>query len=284
MSYLGVETGGTRIRARIIDADGAAIAERSWMTTTPAEATAAIAAFVGDRSIAGAGIAAFGPLVVDPASPDYGKTLDTPKPHWAGSNLRAALADRLGCPVAVDSDVNAAAVAEQALGAGRGFTSVAYVTVGTGIGAGLALNGRSLVGALHPEVGHVAMIRLAGDDMVSACPFHANCAEGLAAGPAVGRRLAGRATLAEAPELLPVIAHYLGQLFAALVYSWSPQCIVAGGGVLSTPGLREASAAALREALGGYGVGPRATAPDFVRAPELADAGLEGALLAARAA
>lgn len=184
--------------------------------------------------------------------------------------------------MAVDSDVNVAAIAEQALGAGKGLRSVAYVTVGTGIGAGLAVAGHALVGALHPEAGHVRMIRAPGDDMPSACHFHDDCIEGLAAGPALARRLSGTDKLADAPDVAALVAGYLGQLLSTIVLMWTPQRIVVGGGIMSTPGLLDAAADAMRGTLGGYGVGPLASSDNFVVPATLKDAGLEGALLMAR--
>lgn len=286
-TWLAIETGGTKLLARLVRGD-AVVADARWPTTTPEAAEAALLGFVdgalpGGAALAGAGIAAFGPVVVDPAAANYGEVLATPKPGWSGANLRAALARRLGVPVAVDTDVNAAALAEQRSGAGQGCPSVAYVTVGTGIGAGLARASGTLTGALHPEMGHVPVLRAPGDATPSACPFHPSCVEGLAAGPAVQRRLAGRA-LADSPDDFAMIASYLGQLFATIVLAWSPHRIVAGGGVLTTPGLRAAAAARMTAALGGYGVGAAARAPDFVAAPMLEHAGLEGALILARTA
>ncbi|MBX3593982.1 ROK family protein [Sphingomonas sp.] len=279
---LAVETGGTKLLARLVRGEEV-LAERRWDTTTPAEAEAVLLAFAGDVPIAAAGIAAFGPLVVDPDAANYGEVLATPKPGWSGSNLRRALATRLAVPVAVDTDVNAAALAEATLGAGQGCANVAYVTVGTGIGAGLAMNGITLKGAMHPELGHVPVIRAPGDGLASACPFHADCVEGLAAGPAIAARTGG-APLDSPGEAFGRVADYLGQLFATLVFAWSPNRIVAGGGVMSVPGLRAAAEARMRAAIGGYGVGPAALADGFIVAPALENAGLEGALILARAA
>lgn len=282
LHWLGIETGGTKLLARLVRG-GKIVAEARWPTTTPEAAEAVILAFVGDVKPVAAGIAAFGPVVVDPAAANYGEVLATPKPGWAGANLRAALARRLGVPVAIDTDVNAAALAEQQCGAGQGCSSLAYVTVGTGIGAGLARDGRTLVGALHPEMGHVPVLRLEGDATPSACPFHPSCAEGTAAGPALQRRLAGR-TLSDSPADFAAVADYLGQLFATIVLAWSPHRIVAGGGVMDVAGLREAAGERMRVALGSYGVGAAAAGADFIRPAALQHAGLEGALILARQA
>ena len=174
--FAGIETGGTKIVARLVDDNGAVLASGRWATTSPAAAADDLVRFVEGAipegmQLAGVGIAAFGPLLLDPASPEFGRMLHTPKPGWSGSNLRAALFGRLRVPVAIDTDVNAAALAEQRLGAGRGLASLAYVTVGTGIGGGFVIDGRSLIGAGHSEVGHIRLIRLRHDRAPSACPF-----------------------------------------------------------------------------------------------------------------
>lgn len=284
----GVETGGTKILARLQDlTSGETLAERKWTTGTAQRAADDLHGFLSsalphEGRLVAVGVAAFGPLIVDPTATDYGLMLATTKPGWAGSNLRDALKERLGVPVAVESDVNAAAIAEQELGAGVGLPSIAYVTVGTGIGAGLALRGRSLVGVLHPEAGHLRLVRGADDDIASVCPFHTDCAEGLASGPAVRRRLGEDRQLADDPRLIELVADYLGQLAAALVLTWSPHRIVWGGGVIGAAPMIDAIDAAMRSSLGGYGVGPAVAEPDFCVPAKLENAGLEGALLIAR--
>ncbi len=281
--FLGIETGGTKTVARLALRDGTIVAHQRWATTTPEAACLSITGFVRSNAevghLAGAGMAAFGPMLLD-RDGDAGRVLATPKPDWTGSNLRRDLSDRLGITVAVDTDVNAAAIAEQAIGAGRGCASLAYLTVGTGIGAGLALSGKSLRGAMHPEFGHLMLVRAGGDHFASTCPYHADCAEGLAAGPAVQRRLDG-STLDHRPEIRDLVAGYLGQLVAAIVLAWSPHRIVIGGGLGSAPGLVDAIRRAYPATLGSYGVGPSALAPGFIAPASLPDAGLEGALLMA---
>lgn len=286
--FAGIETGGTSIRARIVDAGGELLADERWPTRSADAALEDLVAFLAGaiaagRTLGGIGIAAFGPLVRDRLSPDYGLVLNTPKPCWSGSNLRAALAGRFAAPVAIDTDVNAAACAEWQRGAGRGARSLAYVTVGTGIGGGLVLEGRPLEGALHPEIGHLRLARRQHDRAASVCPFHESCVEGLASGPAIARRLGANRTLADDPASLDLVAGYLGDLAAMLVLAWSPERIVWGGGVMATPRLLECLRSALDRALGGYGVGEAAAAADFCVLAALADSGLEGALLMARA-
>ncbi|CAN5130455.1 ROK family protein [soil metagenome] len=286
--FVGIETGGTKIVCRVVDEGGRALTETRFPTVTPERVLETLigtieAATPEGSRIGGVGIASFGPVIVDPASPDVGQMLATTKAGWSGFNLLRALADRLEAPVRIDTDVNAAALAEQAIGAGRGLNTVAYVTVGTGIGGGLAVDGRTLKGALHPEIGHIPMRRAPGDAQPSVCGFHPDCVEGLSAGPAVGLRLEGR-TLIDAPEVQALVADYLGQLCATLLLTWSPQRIVLGGGVMSTPGLIAEIETRMRLGLNGYGAGVVAEAPGYLAAAALEDAGLEGALIMARAA
>lgn len=280
-----IETGGTKILARICKLDGSAtIAEGKWATGSAEEAIRDLTVFLRKTKgeLAAIGIAAFGPLIVDPDAPDYGRMLATTKRGWTGSNLRKLLAAEFGVPVAVDTDVGAAAIAEQAQGAGEGRASVAYVTVGTGIGAGLALHGHSLKGALHPEGGHLPICRHSDDQFPSVCRFHANCAEGLVSGPALRKRLGEGKDLEDDPPTMNLAAGYLGQLAASLVMAWSPQRIVWGGGAISAASLIPMIEQAMRDALNGYGVGEAAYQPGFCVPAALKDAGLAGALLMAR--
>uniref|UniRef100_B0T908 ROK family protein n=1 Tax=Caulobacter sp. (strain K31) TaxID=366602 RepID=B0T908_CAUSK len=283
--FLAVETGGTKILGRLASATGEVLDEARWTTTTPKAACDVIVAFARGAAPAGSvltgvGLAAFGPLVLDPGDPDCGRLLATTKPGWTHSNLRRELHARLGAPVRVDTDVNAAALAELKLGAGQGVPSLAYLTVGTGIGGGLATSAGVLQGAMHPEVGHLRLVRRPDDQLASVCRFHDDCAEGLAAGPALAARLSGE-PMALRPEVQALTADYLAQLAVSLVLTWSPHRLVLGGGVGAAPGMLAAVRAAFGSALGGYGVGPAARESAFIVAPRLANAGLEGAMLMA---
>ncbi|HEY2068406.1 MAG TPA: ROK family protein [Rhizomicrobium sp.] len=272
----GIELGGTKLLCRVVDGSRV-LANARFATSTPEQALADICGCLGDAPLAAIGIASFGAVSVNPASPDYGRILKTPKPGWSGFDLRGALLKRYGVPVAVDSDVNAAALAERRLGAGQGHGSVAYVTIGTGIGGGLATPQGVLHGALHPEIGHIRLARRARDDFRGACPFHGDCAEGLVSGTAIRARMGGDGAMP--PETFALVADYLGELAATLVLAWSPQKMIMGGGVMNTPGLLAAAAQAMRASLGGYG--PELT-PDYLASPRFADSGLEGALLMAQ--
>jgi len=285
---VGIETGGTKILCRVIDGTGRTLTETRFPTVTPERVVETLVATIkaavpAGAQISGVGIASFGPVIVDPASPDVGRMLATPKAGWTGFNLARVLERRLEAPTTIDTDVNAAALAEQTLGAGRGLHTVAYVTVGTGIGGGLVIDGQTLKGGLHPEIGHLAMRRATGDEHPSACRFHPDCVEGLTAGPAIGMRLGG-GRLDEAPQVRAIICDYLGQLAASLLLAWSPQKIILGGGVMSTPGLLPEIESRMKLELNDYGASVVAERSPYIIAAALEHAGLEGALIMARSA
>ncbi|WP_254600823.1 ROK family protein [Caulobacter sp. S45] len=285
--FAGVETGGTKILCKVVDRAGVTLAQARFATEGPLAAVEAIAscvasALTASRRLAGVGVASFGPIALDARAADYGRMLATPKPHWSGFDLHGALARRLDAPIVLDTDVNAAALAEQQMGAGRGFQTVAYVTIGTGIGAGLAIGGRTLRGAMHPEMGHVRLQRRDGDGLPSACPYHADCAEGLSAGPAIRRRLGEGVGLQARADVFALVSDYLAQLCETIVLAWSPQRLILGGGVMDTPGLRASVHEGLRRRIQVYGPQSAVAADGYLAAPQLEHAGLEGALWMAR--
>ncbi len=285
----GVETGGTTVRCAVT-ADPSQPGEvRVLPTTTPAETVAAIVAAVrdlaGDRPTAAIGLAAFGPLDLNDGTAGYGSVLATPKPGWRGTPLARLIGDALGAPVVTDTDVNAAALAEQRWGAGRGLSDVAYVTVGTGIGAGAVVGDRRLRGhrGTHPELGHIPVRRHPDDAFAGLCPRHRDCLEGMASGPAIRARWGrpGEDLGADTAAAVEVEAYYLAQLVAVITYALSPGCIVLGGGVAAMPGLLAAVRAGAADLVAGYLDGHPVGDPasDFVRPTGLSyPAGLVGAL------
>lgn len=286
-----IEAGGTKFNVAIFDADGTAL-ERARIATrdpdsTLAEAHAFFAAAQQRHGAAAAtGLAAFGPVVIDPAATDFAHLRATPKPGWSGADLRAMLPGALrDAPLGIDTDVNAAALAEQRHGAGRGCASLAYVTVGTGIGVGLLLDGRPVHGALHPEAGHLWPRRAAGDDFRGVCPFHGDCFEGVASGPAIAQRF-GASLDALPPDHVAWtrLADELGQLAAQITLLASPQRIVMGGGVMAQRALFPPLRARMAHWLAGYVASPVLDdLAAFVVPPGLGDdAGLRGAFELAR--
>jgi len=184
------------------------------------------------------GVASFGPVDLRRESPTWGYITSTPKPGWRDTDVAQRLARRFTVPVAFDTDVNGAAFAEGRWGAGAGMSDFAYVTVGTGIGVGSIVRGHSVFGLTHCETGHIRVARKPGDDFAGVCPFHGDCIEGLASGPAIEARAGRPAT--ELPPDHPAwefVAHDLGQLLHTLVLTTAPQRIFLGGGVMSQPHL-----------------------------------------------
>lgn len=283
-----VELGGTKALCAVGTASRV-VAETRVPTTSPAETLRAVCAFFAPhrQSLRSLGVASFGPLELTPGAPQHGALLRTPKPGWADVPLRETLAGQLGLPVAIDTDVNAAALAEQRLGAGQGADPCVYVTVGTGVGVGVSIDHQPLHGLLHPELGHLR----APDwcDFVGSCPFHGRCVEGLASAPALRAR-SGRAPedLADDDPIWALSARYLGHLLATIVLAYAPRRIVLGGGVCERAGLLEHVRRELVLQLAGYL--PRrelttAGVDDYVRRPQLGQrAGLLGAFLLAEAA
>src|SRR5690242_6735137 len=229
----GVELGGTKARCRV---------ETRFATTTPAETLERIADFFIGHALAGPlaalGVASFGPLDLDPRSATFGFITTTPKQPWRQLVLVGSLRRALGIRVALDTDVNAAALAEHRWGRGRGVGTLVYLTVGTGIGGGVLVEGRPLHGLVHPEIGHVRVPHdHARDAFAGVCPHHGDCLEGLASAPALAARWgAAPESLADDHPAWALEAEYLALGLASVVLTLSPQRIVLGGGVMARAG------------------------------------------------
>ncbi|MBC7876291.1 MAG: ROK family protein [Anaerolineales bacterium] len=238
MIFGGIEGGGTKFICAVGTAPNDICAETRIPTTTPEETlTNAITFFKEQQKQLGPlkaiGIANFGPLDVRLDSPTYGQVLPTPKPHWSGANLLGMLHNAFDIPIGFDNDVNASALAEHLWGAAQGLDTFIYLTVGTGIGAGVFTEGKLLHGLLHPEMGHIPLPHdLAQDPFEGTCPFHGDCFEGLACGPAMEKRWGQRAeTLPDDHPAWKLEAQYLSQALTSFIYTISPQRIIIGGGV-----------------------------------------------------
>jgi fructokinase len=257
------------------------IADSTIATTDPNETIAGCVEFIRstDLPVAGVGIASFGPLDLRPTSDTYGSITDTPKPGWSHTNIKARIESALGLPVVIDLDVGGAALGEGWWGAGRGLDVFVYVTVGTGLGGAVLRQGRAYHEQGHPEMGHVSVEREEGDTYAGSCPFHRDCLEGMAAGPAIRLRWGRPASqLGEWPDVWDLEARYLAQGMRTFTYTVVPQRIILGGGVMKQPGLLELVRRHLQRRLAGYGPAPT-DLEQYLVAPELGqDAGLIGAI------
>ena len=283
---VGIELGGTKCAMMLGTGPDDIRAEARIETVGPHQTMDAIDDLLRqwrDRhGFEAVGVASFGPLDLDPRSPTYGCVVSTPKPGWDGFNILR----RARCwavPVGFDTDVNGAALAEGRWGAARGLGSFAYVTVGTGIGVGSIIDGRSVRGLGHSEAGHLRIPRPPGPAFAGVCPYHGDCVEGLASGPAVLAQAGFPAEqLTRSDPAWEIVVSALAALFHNLVLTTAPQRILVGGGLgMGQPHLLPRIRTALLASLNGYGVSNRIAAEigDFIVQPGLGHrAGPLGAL------
>jgi fructokinase len=240
----GIEAGGTKFVCALGTGPDDIRDEIRYPTTTPAETISRAVEYFRDAQrrygqLAAIGIASFGPVDPNPASPTFGYITSTPKPGWRDTEFAGVLRRELGLPVGFDTDVNVAALGEATWGAAQGLDTFLYLTIGTGIGGGGLMGGQLMHGLLHPEMGHIRVPHDGtADSFAGVCPFHGDCLEGLASGPAIERRWGRPAT-----ELDPghpawnLESQYLALALVNFICTLSPQRIILGGGVMDQPQL-----------------------------------------------
>ncbi len=248
-----LEAGGTKMVLAVGTADGEIMERAEIPTTFPEECVPHMIGWFHARKVDALGVGAFGPTRVNPEAADFGYVLDTPKPGWKGYDFYGELKKGLDVPIGYDTDVNVACLGEARFGAAQGLTHVVYITVGTGIGAGVLVDGKLLHGLLHPEAGHMLVARQPEDELQSVCPYHLSCLEGLASGPAIEARWGEPANaLADRVEVWELESDYLAQAIANYVLCYSPQRIVLGGGVMKQSQLFPLVRAKALKNLNGY--------------------------------
>ncbi|MGN6376992.1 MAG: ROK family protein [Sphingomonas sp.] len=283
---VGVELGGTKTIA-VIGRDRIVVDRVVVPTTTPRETLGAVAAALGTwhriYQPAALGIASFGPINLDMRHGAYGWMLPNPKPGWSDADILAPLLDAMPVPAALHTDVTAAALAEGRWGMAKNLRDFVYITIGTGIGMGIIAGGRPVSGRMHPEAGHMYVRRDGSDGFPGVCPFHGDCLEGLASGPAIAARAGAPAeTLGPDHPVWPRVADAIAEAMAALLLTLSCERIVVGGGVgIGQPHLLRMVRPLVVEKLGGYlpGIDQAAMADIIVPAALGGDAGPLGALL-----
>lgn len=255
--YGGIEAGGTKFVCAIGRNPEDLRAETRIPTTDPDETIGRTIDFFrrtpGTETLSAIGIASFGPIDPDPSSPTFGYLTSTPKPGWTDIDLVGPIGKALGVPIGFDTDVNGAALAEGRWGIARGLDTFVYLTVGTGIGGGAMVGFQPLHGMVHPEMGHMLIRRRDDDSFAGTCPYHAECFEGLASGPAIEGRWGRKAE--DLPENHPawdLEAHYLALGVTNLICALSPQRVILGGGVMNQRHLFPRVREKVRDLLGGY--------------------------------
>ncbi|MDQ0218111.1 ROK family protein [Peribacillus cavernae] len=288
MNLGAIEAGGTKFVCAVGNEQGEFIQRVSFPTTTPEETMGKVIDFFQNYSLSAIGIGSFGPVDLNVDSPQYGYITMTPKVQWQKFDIFGALKKHFHIPIGFDTDVNAAAFGEKVWGAGSDVNSCIYMTVGTGIGVGAVVEGKLLHGLTHPEMGHILVRRHPSDQYEGKCPYHKDCLEGLAAGPAISERwgkagveLQGRA------EVWEMEADYLAQALVNYILILSPERIILGGGVMKQLQLFPLIRKRVQELLNGYvhHAAILSSINEYIVPPGLGDnAGISGALALANKA
>ena len=287
----GIEAGGTKFVCAVGSGPDDLGEEIRFPTTTPEETIGRAVEYFTEQQqrapLAGIGISAFGPVDPDPASPTWGYVTTTPKPGWAQTNFAGAVQEALGVPVGFDTDVNGAALGEHRWGAAQGLDTFIYLTIGTGIGGGGLVGGRLMHGLIHPEMGHIRIPRdPQADPFEGACPFHGDCLEGLASGPAIEARWGQPGhTLGDDHPAWELEARYLALSLQSFICTLSPQRIVMGGGVMDQAHMFPMIRQKVAEFLNGYVQAPEILEriDEYIVPPALGNkAGVLGAIALAQ--
>ena len=249
-----LEAGGTKMVLSVGNENNELLEQTSIPTETPAKTIPAMVEWFKSKDIIALGIGSFGPVDLNPKSQTYGYITSTPKPGWSNQPLLPTLRESLHVPAMIDTDVNAAALAEWKLGAAKGLNSCMYVTIGTGVGAGLVVEGHLVHGLLHPEMGHMLLQPAKNDPTPDGfCPFHKGCLEGLASGPAIAKRWGRKAyELPQDHEAWELEGWYLAQMCVNAICTLSPEKIILGGGVMQQKHLFPMIRKKTQELLNGY--------------------------------
>lgn len=268
-----LEAGGTKMVLAVVNENGEILDRQSIPTLTPEETMPKITEYFKAHQVEAVGVACFGPVDVKKNSPTYGHILLTPKLAWRGYDIIGYMDKELHVPLYLDTDVNGSAIGESKWGAAKDVDSCVYITIGTGIGIGVIVDGKPLHGALHPEGGHILMRQKAGDTYKGKCPTHGTCFEGMAAGPALEEHWGKPAReLADVDEVWETESYYIAQAIMTYILVLSPKKIILGGGVMKQTQLFPLIRKKVVEMLNGYISIPEIEDIDnYIVAPGLVD-------------
>ncbi|MDO4483074.1 MAG: ROK family protein [Clostridia bacterium] len=289
LHFGALEAGGTKMVLSILDENRQILVRESIPTEPPSVTMPVMIDFFRNHQVDSLGIGCFGPLDLNPASASYGSITKTPKLAWKDYPILSKFREALQIPCAIDTDVNAAALAEHAYGAAQGLGSCLYVTIGTGIGGGLVIDGKAVHGLVHPELGHMLLRPVERDPSPDGfCPYHKGCLEGLAAGPALEKRWGMPAfQIPEDHVAWDIEAYYLASMCHNAITAFSPEKIILGGGVMHQHFLFDKVRRLVAQSLNGYIASPAITdgANDYIVPPGCGEnSGVLGAYLLARRA
>lgn len=278
----GIEAGGTKMVCAVGDEKGELFERVTIPTRQPEETFEEMIRYFSYKQIEALGIGCFGPVDLNRSSATYGFITSTPKPGWENTDVVGKFQKALSVPVGFDTDVNGAILGEVMLGAAKGCENAIYITVGTGIGVGVYVNGGLLHGLVHPEGGHILLAKHPKDTYSGKCPYHGCCFEGLASGPAIEERWGKKAELlADEMNVWELESYYIAQAITNYILTYSPQKIILWGGVMHQNQLLEQIRAKVPELLSGYIQHPAVTEKiaDYIVPPALGDnPGILGAI------
>lgn len=253
MRFGALEAGGTKMVCAIGNEQGEILERMTIPTEIPEITVPDMISFFQDKGIEALGIGCFGPVDLNRNSDTYGYITTTPKLAWANYDMVGTFERALHVPVGFDTDVNGSALGEATWGCTKGLENSMYITIGTGVGAGIISNGKLLHGMLHPEAGHILLSRHPKDDYEGKCPYHKTCLEGMAAGPAIEERWGRKGTeLADRKEVWELEAYYIGQALVNYIMILSPERIVLGGGVTHQEHMMPLIREEVRRQMAGY--------------------------------
>lgn len=253
MIFGALEAGGTKMVCALGEENGHILEQVSIPTKTPEDTIPQIIEYFKDKGIAALGVASFGPIDPDKNSPTYGYITSTPKPGWTDYDLIGNLKKELNVPMGFDTDVNGSLLGEVTYGSSKGITDAVYITIGTGVGGGIMSGGKLIHGMLHPELGHMKLVPHSSDKFAGRCPFHKNCLEGMASGPAIRDRWGVSAKeLYDRKEVWELEAYYIAQALVNIILITSPKRIILGGGVMHMESLFPMIREKVKEGMNGY--------------------------------
>lgn len=281
MLFGAIEAGGTKFVCAVGNADLEIIDKITIPTTTPDETMEEVVSFFKQYNILSIGVGSFGPIDVNLKSNTYGFITSTPKENWGNFNFIGKLKEFKDIPIGWTTDVNAAALGEYHKGIAKKSESCIYLTVGTGIGGGAIVNGEILKGYGHPEMGHILIRQHSRDSFSGICPYHKNCLEGVASGPAIEKRYGKKAIELESiKEVWEIESYYLAQALVAYTLVLSPEKIILGGGVMNQAQLLPLIQEKFENMMANYIITP--PKEDYIVKPKLKnDAGIIGGLILA---
>jgi fructokinase len=237
--FAGIEGGGTKFITIITNEKFELIDKIRVDTTTPEETLEKTCLFINkhnqNNEITAIGITCFGPIDLNRKSLSFGSIVNTPKPYWSNFPIYSYIKKRFKVPIDITTDVNGSALAEGYWGGGKDVKNFIYMTIGTGIGIGVIIDGKIAQGGSHFESGHMLIPHdTYKDNFNGICPFHGDCLEGLASGPALKERWHVKSALYLPPDhsAWDLEAEYISSALVNLILCYSPQKIILGGGVM----------------------------------------------------